>query len=228
MHSAIWRHLAFFASWPNPSLWPTLALLQSLIADEPDTLWNMRDISVTEAVDQPPIGWSKADALANMASMLTTLLVFQPPIGWLKADAPANIPSMVSTAAVAQPPIGWSKAGALWNMPRMLTTPLVFQAEMLALKADAPGSGATLPSTKRYSITVTRETSQSSIGPYVAAADVASLRYPWNADLKVASISTSAAVVPASAGWAGLPAAHDARARARKCQSTCARRIRRR
>jgi len=77
-------HAALSDSTRNPSLWPMLALLQSLIEDAPS---NMAFMSVTAAVLKPPIGWSKEVASKNMPSMLVTAAVLKPPIGWLNAYA---------------------------------------------------------------------------------------------------------------------------------------------
>ena len=81
-------HAAFSTSKTNPSLWPTLALLQSLIAVAPE---NMPAMDVTAPVLKPPIGWLKAVAPENMAAMDVTAAVLKPPIGWSNARAKENM-----------------------------------------------------------------------------------------------------------------------------------------
>ena len=105
-------------------------------------------------------GWLKADADWKMDSMLVTLDVSKLS-GWLKVDADKNTQRMFLTRDVSRLS-GWLKADAELNMPIMLVTRDVSQLEMSALKFCKPE--------KRLLMSVTAETSQPAMGPYVAMA----------------------------------------------------------
>ena len=83
---------------------------------------------------------------------------------------------------------GWLNAEAPQNIWYMLVTPEVSQLEMSALKS--------FKSSKRELMSVTAETSQSAMRPYVAMAAAGSVLYAWTAIFREAVLVNVAGQIP--------------------------------
>jgi hypothetical protein len=136
----------------------------------------MPAIEVTDAVIQPPMGWSKADAPLNMPAIEVTDMTFQL-TGWLKAAAPANMLAIVLTDAVLHLPMGRSKAAAPENISAIVLTDTTFHLLMSALNIVWSVPSATHLSllAKSEAMLLTAAVFQSPMLPYVALAHASSV-----------------------------------------------------
>ena len=128
--------------------------------------WNMEAMLVTLDVSRFS-GWLKPEKAPNMPHMSETREVSRLSCS-LKAYARQNMERMLVTLDVSKVS-GWLKAAAELNMLLMSVTLEVSQPEMSALKLALAW--------KRELMSEIRETSQPSMGPYVASAAVGSVSY---------------------------------------------------
>jgi hypothetical protein len=133
-------------------------------------------MEVTDAVLQPPMGWSKADAPLNMLAMEVTNMTFQSR-GRLKAAAPANMLAVEVTDAVLHLPMGRSKAAAPENISAIVLTPTTFHLLMSALNLVwlVPGAAHLSLLAKSEAMLLTAAVFQSPMLPYVTAAHASSV-----------------------------------------------------
>merc|ERR1719263_2597425 len=133
---------------------------------------------VTLETSQGTMFWLNSRTPLSMEFIFFTRDTSQEPMGWLNAGASQSIASMFVALETSQEPMGWLNAWTPQNIASMVVAPETSQPEMSSLKVGEIGCehchGPLTQAQKIYDMSVTADTFQVDIFPYVASAEARS------------------------------------------------------